>query len=267
VIRLAVRAPAGDSEQVLAALLELAPAGVEQIDGKGIVEFAVYGAPGELPSLPRGEAKVGGATVLVSGEEVPDDWAERWKRFHGPVLLDGRLYLRPPWEAPAVRPGVTELVIDPGRAFGTGAHATTRMCLELLLAVEPRGSLADLGCGSGVLAIAGAKLGFRPVLAVDADRSAVEATRENARANAVRLERVERWDLRRSAPPPGETVTANLMRRLLLEIAGRMVEAPRTLILSGLLEEEADEVGAAFAPLVEARRVTRQGWSALLLTR
>ena len=141
---------------MLAALLELAPSGLEQVDGDGWVEYALYDAPGELPSLPDGEADIGGARVRVRGEEVPDDWAERWKRFHVPILVGGRLYVRPPWEQPAVRPGVAEIVIDPGRAFGTGAHPTTRLCLELMLELDAEGSFADLGCGSGVLAIAAA---------------------------------------------------------------------------------------------------------------
>src|ERR671934_1535315 len=114
-IRLAVRAPAAHAEAVLAELLELAPGGVEQVDGDGFVEYALYGAPGELPSLPEGEADVGGVRVSVSGREVPDDWEERWKRFHAPVLVGGKLWIRPPWEPAAVRPGVTEVVIDPGR--------------------------------------------------------------------------------------------------------------------------------------------------------
>jgi ribosomal protein L11 methyltransferase len=119
-IRLAVRVPAPAAEQVLAALLELAPSGVEQVDGDGIVEFAVYGAPGELPELDVGEAEVGGVRVTVSGTEVPGDWAERWRRFHVPVLIRDRLYLRPPWEQAGVRPGVLDLVIDPGRPSGQG---------------------------------------------------------------------------------------------------------------------------------------------------
>src|SRR5436309_839210 len=184
-IRLGVRASAADAERVLAALLELAPSGVEQVDGDGWVEYAVYGVPGELPSLPEGEAGVAGARVIVRGEPVPDDWAERWRRFHSPILIGGRVYVRPPWDEPAVRPGVHEIVIDPGQAFGTGAHPTTRMCLELMLDVEARGSLADLGCGSGVLAIAASKLGFEPVAAFDSDRAAIAATRTNARDNAV----------------------------------------------------------------------------------
>jgi ribosomal protein L11 methyltransferase len=264
-IRLAVRAPAEAAEQVLAALLELAPSGVEQVDGPGWVEYAVYGAPGELPALPEGSAEVGGVPVGVRGEEVPDDWEERWKRFHVPVLVGGRLYVRPPWEEPAVRPGVTEIVIDPGRAFGTGSHPTTRMCLELLLTLEPRGSFADLGCGSGVLAIAAAKLGFDPVIAVDSDAAAVEATRANARDNGVELEGVERVNLRADPAPEGDVVTANLTRPLLLRVAKLMARPPQALIVTGLLEHEAKQMAAAFAPLRERRRLSDRGWSALLL--
>lgn len=235
------------------------------MDGEGWVEFALYGTPGELPSLPEGEADVAGHRVTVRGEEIADDWAERWKRFHVPVLVGGRLYVRPPWEQPAVRPGVAEIVIDPGQAFGTGSHPTTRLCLELMLELEPHGSFADLGCGSGVLAIAAAKLGFAPVIAVDSDAAAVAATAANARDNAARVE-ATRWDLRNEAPPAARAVAANLMRPLLLQLAPRL-EPPETLILSGLLDHEADEVAAAFAPLRERRRLTDRGWTALLLQR
>jgi ribosomal protein L11 methyltransferase len=265
VIRLAFRAPADSSEQVLAALLELAPGGVEQVDGDGFVEYAVYGAPGELPSFPEGEAEVGGVRVAVRGESVADDWAERWRRFHQPVLVGGRVFVRPPWAEP--RPGTLDLAIDPGQAFGTGAHATTRLSLELLLELEPDGSFADLGCGSGVLAIAAALLGFAPVAAVDNDLAALEATRANAAANGVALDRVERLDLRERRPPAAPTVAANLTRPLLLRLAERMEQRPRSLIVSGLLDEEADEVAPAFAPLREHRRLSSRGWSALLLGR
>ena len=251
---------------MLAALIELTPEGVEQVDGEGWVEYALYGAPGELPSLPEGSASVGGVLVEVRGEEVPEDWAERWKRFHVPLLLGGRLYVRPPWEQPAVRPGVHEVVIDPGQAFGTGTHPTTRLCLELMLDLpEPHGSFADLGCGSGVLAIAAAKLGFDPVSAYDADRAALAATDSNARANAVLLSRVERLDLRTGPVPSADVVAANLMRPLLLQLSTRMQAGTQTLILSGLLDHEADEVAAAFSPLRERRRLSVKGWSALLL--
>jgi ribosomal protein L11 methyltransferase len=211
-------------------------------------------------------AEVAGTRVEVRGEEVPEDWAERWKRFHVPLLLEGRLYVRPPWEEPAVRPGVHEVVIDPGQAFGTGSHPTTRLCLELMLELDDEGgSFADLGCGSGVLAIAAAKLGFDPVSAFDADRAAVAATDKNARANAVLLDRVERLDLRSQPAPAADVVAANLMRPLLLRVAAQMTARPRHLVVSGLLDHEADEVAEAFAPLAEQRRLSSKGWTALLL--
>jgi ribosomal protein L11 methyltransferase len=266
VIRLAIRAPVADAELVLAALLELAPSGVEQVDGSDTVEFAVYGTPGELPELDPGEAEVGGIRVVVSGEEVPDDWAERWKRFHSPVLVADRLYVRPPWEEAPIRPGVIDLEIDPGRAFGTGAHATTRLCLELLADLDGNGSFCDLGCGSGVLAIAAAKLGYGPVEAVDSDRLAVDATNLNARDNGVALDVVRRANLREEGPPHADVVAANLMRPLLLQVAKLIDHRPDALILSGLLDDEADEVAAAFAPLQERRRLSDRGWTALLLT-
>jgi ribosomal protein L11 methyltransferase len=250
---------------VLAALLELAPRGFEQVDGDGWVEFALYGAPGELPSFPRGPAELAGVRVTVAGTELADDWAERWREFHEPVLVGDRLWVRPPWAEP--RPGAIDLVIDPGRAFGTGAHPTSRLSLELLLDIEPRGPLVDLGCGSGVLAIAAVRLGFGPVVAVDNDPAAVEATLANARANGVELERVERVDLRDEPVPLAPTVTANLVRSLLLALAERVGERPETMVVSGLLDGEEDQAAAAFAPLRERRRLRMQGWSALLLTR
>jgi ribosomal protein L11 methyltransferase len=246
---------------VLAALLELAPSGVEQLDGEGFVEYALYGAPGELPAFPDGEAEVGGVLIRVRGEEVADDWAERWKQFHEPVLVGERIWVRPPWAEP--REGAIDLVIDPGQAFGTGAHPTTKLSLELMLDLEAETSFADLGCGSGVLAIAAAQLGFAPVIAVDNELAALEATRANATANGVALSSVERVNLREQPPPEAGTVAANLMRPLLLRLAGRI--APRALILSGLLEEEVDEVVAAFAPLRERRRLADGGWGAVLL--
>jgi len=183
VIRLALRVDRAHAEVALAELLELAPGGVEEVDlGKAGVEYAVYGPPGELPALPDLEAAVGGALVEVSTSELPDDWSERWKAFHRPLMLGERLAVRPPWEQPLGT--ATEIVIDPAQAFGTGAHATTALCLELLLGLADddtgaAGPLLDLGCGSGVLAIAAAKLGFEPVLAVDFDPLSVEATAAN----------------------------------------------------------------------------------------
>jgi ribosomal protein L11 methyltransferase len=249
---------------VLAELVELAPAGFEQVDGDGWVEFALYGAPGELPALPTGPAELAGIPIEVAGDEIGDDWADRWREFHKPAQI-GDIHIRAPWHQPAS--GNIDIVIDPGQAFGTGAHPTTRMCLELLQELSGEGPLADLGCGSGVLAIAAAKLGFSPIVAVDNEQAAVEATVGNAAANGVTLDRVERCDLR-TEPAPVERVTvANLVRPLLVRMAGRLPEQPETLIVSGLLEGEEDEVAAAFASFNERRRLRLQEWSALLLTR
>jgi ribosomal protein L11 methyltransferase len=260
-----VRAPAAEGERVLAALLELAPAGLEQVDGDGWVEFALYGAPGELPVFPRGPAEVGGVRVTVAGTEVAGDWAERWREFHRPVLVARRIWVRPPWVE--ARAGALDLVIDPAQAFGTGAHPTTRLSLELLLGLERRSALSDVGCGSGVLAIAAARLGFEPVFALDNDLAAVDATLANARANGVELARVERLDLRSAELPPAPAMTANLVRPLLLELARRLPPGTDTLIAAGLLEGEEDEVANAFEGLREHRRLRLEGWSALLLSR
>ncbi len=271
VIRLALRVRRADAEVVLAELLELAPSGVEEVDDGDVVEYAVYGAPGELPALPDLRAAAGGALVDVTTTEIDDDWADRWRAFHQPIEVGGRLRVRPPWVAP--KPGIEEIVIDPGQAFGTGAHHTTRLCLELLCeAGNPSSAtaLVDAGCGSGVLAIAAVKLGYDPVFAFDFDPLAVDATRDNARVNGVALE-VQRLDLRERRTPGAPTVVANLLRPLLLRVAadGFDGEPPRRLIASGLLAHEGDEVAAAFAAhgLRETARRGGGEWLALVLQR
>ena len=262
---------------MLAELLELVPGGVEEDRGSSYVEFAIYGPPGELPELPGLEAVAGEGTVEITSTEVPDDWADRWREFHNPIEIGERLRVRPSWigEDPAGEAAEVDIVIDPGRAFGTGAHATTRMCLELLLELadpEGRGPLADWGTGSGVLAIAAAKLGFSPVIACDHEQSALDAARENAAANGVGLE-LARVNLREQAPPLAPTVTANLTAPVLGAIVERLAvgggEDPRTVICSGVLASEVDEVAAAFerAGLVECGRRTEGEWLAMRLER
>jgi ribosomal protein L11 methyltransferase len=266
VIRLGVRVPRERAELVAAELLALSPGGLEEVelDG-GVVELAIYGAPGEVADLGELRALVGDALVDVVTTEVPDDWSERWRDWHRPLDV-GPLRVRPPWE-PA-RPGALDVVIDPGQAFGTGAHPSTRLSLELLCELPAGGALADWGCGSGVLALAAARLGFDPVLACDHDPASVEATLAAAATNRVDIA-VSRCDLRQAPGPWAPTVTANLVRPLLLDVAALMGRPPERLVASGLEGEEAAEVAAAFARhgLREAARRDGDGWSAILLAR
>ena len=262
---------------MLADLVELAPGGVEEERGDGWVEYAIYGAPGELPALPDIEATVADGLVEVTATEIPDDWADRWQDFHEPVAIaGGRIVVRPSWERPGgagaeQRAGI-DVVIDPGQAFGTGAHPTTRMCLELLLALadrgESHGGLADWGTGSGVLAIAAAKLGFAPVIACDLELAALEAAAASAASNGVEVE-TERVDLRREAAPTSPSVTANLTSSLLRDVAARSQAPPERLVCSGMLVSEVGEVEEAFAGLGlrERERRTSGDWAALLLER
>jgi ribosomal protein L11 methyltransferase len=270
-IRLAVRCEREYAERVLANLLELAPNGVEEERGPGWVEFAIYGPPGEVPELGELRAAAGGSLVDVTTTSVPDDWTDRWSDFHRPIEVGGRIGVRPSWWD--ARDGLLDVVVDPGRAFGTGGHPTTRLCLGLLVelerAGEASGPLADWGTGSGVLAIAAARLGWGPIIACDREPASLEAVAANAEANGVELV-IERLDVREDAPPPAPTVVANLTANLLLECARHLDAgdgAPATLVCSGMLESETDGVAAAFAPadLKEAERRTEGEWAALLL--
>jgi ribosomal protein L11 methyltransferase len=294
VIRLAVRVRRADAELVLAELLELAPGGVEEVQvGDDVIEYAVYGAPGELPDLPDLRAAAGQALVDISTSETADDWQERWKQFHRSVLIEPpeqstsiqplpALRVRPPWEPERPREGLLEIVIDPGQAFGTGAHATTRLCLQMLLelaADEPeheRGGLLDVGSGSGVLAIAARRLGFGPVLALDHDRLSVDAVGINAASNQTDIE-VRRWDLRAEplpwlgapdAPQGSVVVLANLLCPLLLELASKLDRAPAQLIAGGLLRPQVDAVVRAFGEhsgMREHARAADGEWAAVWL--
>ncbi|HEX4110237.1 MAG TPA: 50S ribosomal protein L11 methyltransferase [Solirubrobacteraceae bacterium] len=276
-LRLGVRVDREHGEVVLAELLELSPGGLEEVDlDDGRVEYALYGPPGELPSLPDLHALAGDAIVEVTCRGVPGDWAERWRAFHQPITVpappgSGRpdVHVRPPWERPGPA-GAIDVVIDPAQAFGTGAHATTRMCLSLLLELDPAddGPLLDVGCGSGVLAIAAAQLGHRPVIGVDHERESVIAAAENAQVNGVALD-VHRADLRLDALPSARIVLANLLRPLLLDLARALPAPPANLIASGLLTGEEDEVAGAFAErlgLHERERRREGEWAALWLS-
>lgn len=287
-IRLAVRCAPEQADLVLAELTVLAPNGVEEERGPGYVEYAIYGGEGELPELGDLDAAIGGGRVEVSATEIPDDWADRWRDFHKPLLVADRLWLRPSWEPP--RDGAIDVVVDPGQAFGTGAHPTTRLCLEFLCELEAGGELVDLGTGSGVLAIAAAKLGWGRIRAYDHEPGAIDAAAANAQINGVELQ-LERMNLRERLPDLAPTVVANMTAPILKAVAGQLAErggsrgrsrrtksgegpsgpppAPGTVVCSGLLPGEQDEVADAFggAGLSEQERRRDGDWAALLLRR
>ena len=292
-IRLAVRCAPELAEQVLAELIVLAPNGVEEERGPGYVEYAIYGGEGELPELGEIEAAAGGGLVELIATQVPEDWADRWQDFHKPLLVGERLWLRPSWEQQ--REGTVDLIVDPGRAFGTGAHPTTRLCLEFLLeleqAGEAHGPLTDLGTGSGVLAIAAAKLGWDPISAFDHEQASIEAAVTNAEANDVTIH-PKKLNLRDGLPDLAPTVVANLTAPVLKAVANQLCEVsggsggrarrsphavappsppptPATLVCSGLLPTELDEIAGAFAAveLDEIERRHEGDWAALLLRR
>jgi ribosomal protein L11 methyltransferase len=237
------------AEEARALMLELFPEGFEEIEVGGEIEFAAYTSPG-------GEERLWLAFGPGAAREVAPDWADAWRRFHRPVRI-GPLWIGPPWEAPD--DDAVAVVVDPGRAFGTGAHATTRLCLELLLEVEPTSCL-DLGCGSGVLAIAAAKLGFAPVAALDSDDAAVEAARLNVAANAVDVH-VRRADVLAGVLPPAQVAAANITRADVERIAARLDS--HVLIASGYLAAER----AALPGWRQADRREAEGWAADLLVR
>lgn len=220
-----MRVAVEDAEPFRARLLELSPEGFEEVDVDATtVELAVY-TDGRAADL---VAELPGATV----EQVAEGWEDAWRDFHRPVVAGG-LWLGPPWEAPPR--AARAVVIEPGRAFGTGSHPTTRLCVELLARTTLRGSLLDVGCGSGVLAIAATRLGFDPVQAVDVDPVAVETTRANASVNGVTITATT-LDALEEPLPPSDVAVANVLLRPVEVILARL--DAREAITSGYLAGE-----------------------------
>jgi ribosomal protein L11 methyltransferase len=289
---LTVRLASEASDGVANFLSEAGATGVVEEGEVDAIELRAFFPPGTDPVDVRGRllvylealralaVPVGPGAVRVT--EVPDEaWADAWRAYFRPLPIGRRLLVCPPWEAPDAlrgRPDGSRLVllIEPGRAFGTGSHATTRGCLELLeraLAATPAARVLDVGAGSGILAIAAARLGAASVVALDLDPDAVAATTANAARNAV-ADRVraeigspEQW-----AGPPAELVVANLLASALVGLAPALagcVTAPGRLIAGGLLAHEVPAVVGTFVAegfrLVEL--VEHEGWASLLLQR
>ncbi len=204
--------------------------------------------------------------AAVRAEREDPSWFTAASEFHRPVEIAGAVRVRPPW---VPRDGaLLDVVIDPGMAFGSGQHATTRCCLEALCEL-PRADLLDVGCGSGILAIAGAKLGYGPVRAIDNDPHSIEATERNAAANGVEV--VVSGAAAGDAPIAGARVmVANLTATTLCELAERPPDPlPEHAILSGMRDFELDAVYAAWARrgLGPTRLLELDGWCTVVLRR
>ena len=242
--RVSVTVPPARAEPARAVMLELFPEGFEELDTNGALELVAY-------TNAAGEERIWQAFGGAAGSDVDGGWEERWRQFHTPQRV-GSLWIGPPWETPD--PDAIAVVIDPGRAFGTGGHATTRLCLQLLEA-EERGSVLDVGCGSGVLSIAAAKLGFAPVLGLDFDPQAVEATERNALENGVEIE-ARLGDLRDAELPEADLALANIASEAVAALGPRL--RARRAITSGYLVSDEPELEGY---RVE-RRVQIDGWAA-----
>ena len=248
-------------------------------------EVAVFGEPGSaeqmwpstrLTALFAGDADPARELVRAAAElAVPapvhviesvadDDWVRRSQAQFVPVHASERIWIVPTWCEPP-DPHALNLRIDPGLAFGTGSHATTRLCVRWLDARLARGArVLDYGCGSGVLAIAAAKLGAREVCAVDIDPNAIVACHANAAANAVEL-----WCGAHDALPAGafDAVCANILAEPLLALSCSLAALVRTdgeIVLSGILEEQSSAVRASYARWFNIEVWGREdGWVAL----
>ena len=243
-VRATVRVPASAGESARAVALELAPEGFEESEDAGTLTLAFYVDEGAVDPI-RAAFREVGVTPVEPG------WEDAWRSFHHPVQVGG-LWIGPPWEHPD--PGRAAVVIDPGRAFGTGAHPTTRLCVELL-AETARGSLLDIGCGSGVLSIAAARLGYDPVSAVDNDPVAVETTIANAAANGVEVD-AQALDGELDRLPVADVTVANVLLAPVERILARLESG--TVITSGYLVSERP-VAPGWVP---EDRAEADGWAA-----
>jgi len=198
-----------------------------------------------------GEERLRAVFAHVSAELVEPGWEERWREFHRPVWI-GPLWVGPPWVEPP--DDAVAIVVDPGRAFGTGSHPTTRLCLALLLELD-RGSVLDIGCGSGVLSVAAAKLGFGPVVAIDRETAAVEAARRNARTNDVEID-VRRGDALAAELPGSDVAVANIDLASVEKLSGRL--DVRVLVSAGYFHSRMPSI----AGYVHRERRIDGGWAA-----
>lgn len=262
---LTLRVPAAALEEVLDAVLPALPGGTQVRETGEEAELAILATPGTPePEQLRGLA--GPHLIELSEVETSEDWRQRRLARYEPLIVAERFLVRPDWAPPATDPSLVEVVLEQSNAFGTGVHPTTQACLALLGALPGGGSFADYGCGSGVLSIAAAKLGFSPVVAIDLDEASVEATRRNAAGNEVEVE-ARRVDVTAETPPTAGTVAANVPPQVQVGLAAALDRAPAQAIVSGFKPAEAEAVASAWESrgLEVDERLQAQEWTALLL--
>jgi ribosomal protein L11 methyltransferase len=263
-----------------------------ELGAVGVVEESIGGAPGQIraffPATTEPDSLLSRVNVYLDGlralgldagararvAPLADiDWNAAWREHFRPLLVGDRLLVAPPWDVPGTSERLV-LVIEPGRAFGTGHHGTTAGCLALLerLIVRDRPARAlDLGTGSGILAVAAARLGVREIVACDSDPDAVAAAETNAGRNGVAANvRAVLADAATLAVAPAPLVLSNLLAAAHRALAGRyreLVAAGGVVVLGGLLDAEADGVAAALAAHGFAREasVSLEGWTSLAL--
>jgi ribosomal protein L11 methyltransferase len=270
-VEIAFTVPAGSAEAMAESLVEHGAGGVEERDQgtlerapEGQVTLVVWIAPEQVEDY---LSRFPGA-VVQKRERDEDEWRDAWKKYFG-VRRVGRFVIVPSWETHQAQPGDLAIALDPGRAFGTGGHATTRLCL---LAVDrftgDCRSFLDVGCGSGVLAI-GCALRFAEArgAGIDVDPDAIEVSRENALRNGVS----ERIDFSTGTiSGQHQIVCANIQPEVLIPMADALMGALAPgglLVLSGILIEAAEPVERAFAALTLVSRDDEEGWRALAFTR
>jgi ribosomal protein L11 methyltransferase len=270
----------GEAEDLSVALMEAGAGGVEVRDGEGIpMPGVTQPAAGRALVVAffagRGDAVAAAGEHGGRLEELPDqDWGERWKEGLAPLTI-GRVFVRPSWIPAGTPPGLVEVTLDPGMAFGTGTHPTTSLCLAAMserLAASPRARVLDVGTGSGLLAIAARKLGALVVIGNDNDPIAIRVALENAALNGVEVT----FDLRDVPDQPGpfDLILANILANTLCELApaiSAQLSPGGVVLLSGILTPQEEEVRGAYAaaglrPLPGGDR--RDGeWSLLAMER
>lgn len=278
--QLRVRVQLASADAAVGLLWSAGVDGIEELDGPpGLAEFGA-GIDGVTPAdlewlVEQIEALPGASAELVDLTGAAQRWRAEWEAHARAVVILDTLVVRPPWVG-SPRPELAEIVIDPGAAWGHGGHVTTRLALELLLSqpMPPGRSVLDVGCGSGVLGVAAARLGADWVAGVDVDPAALDATAANASLNGVEVTVLP--SVAAVVPGRADLVIANIEAAVLIDLAEHLVSALAAggrLILSGFLEARVHEVVAAMAaagaargsPLVEADRRVIDGWAAVEL--